>query len=54
MTQEVADHKAECELRADDLRAEIVGGVQDLRLSIQNGLASARAHAEVRLSEKLA
>ena len=43
-----------CELRAEDLRNQIVGGAEELREYIQYSLANARADAEGRLAEKLA
>ena len=42
MTDEVANHKSDCMVKADDLRADIVSGAQMLRADLERGLRNLR------------
>ena len=53
MTADVRTHKDECLVTANDLREQIVEGVQELRSSLESQLAELRASDTIALEEKL-
>jgi len=53
MTADVQTHKDECVVTANDIREDIVDGVQDLRNALENQLADMRAADTAALEDKL-